>query len=95
MCCTNFGSVPNIIKIILYYLTECMFLLQCSHLVVDDHENVSDTYKARTALKYGVPVVSLTFIDDCLKAERLLEADGYIAVGQTKAEEFGSGKIVG
>ena len=72
-----------------------MFSLQCSHLVVDDHENVSDTYKARTALKYGVPVVSLTFIDDCLKAERLLVADDYIAVGQTKAEEFGSGKIVG
>ena len=63
--------------------------------MVDDCKKASDTYKARTALKYGVPVVSLNFIDDCLEAKKLLEADGYIAVGKTKAEEFGSGKIVG
>ncbi|KAI0229496.1 Protein mono-ADP-ribosyltransferase PARP4 [Lamellibrachia satsuma] len=67
---------------------------KCSHLVVDDRENASDTYKARTALKYRVPVVSLNFIDACLEAGRLLDADSYIAVGKTKAQEFGSGKIV-
>lgn len=63
--------------------------------MVDDRENASDTYKARTALKYRVPVVSLNFIDACLEAGRLLDADSYIAVGKTKAQEFGSGKIVG
>ena len=58
-------------------------------------EKAQDSYKSRMAQKWGIPVVSLDFVDSCLEAGKLLDADKFIVVGRTAAEEFSSGKIVG
>ena len=47
------------------------------------------------AQKWDIPIVSMDFIDSCLKAGRMLDADKFIVVGKTAAEEFKTGKIVG
>ncbi len=47
------------------------------------------------AQKWGIPVVSVDFVDSCLSAGSLLDADKFIVVGKTAAEEFKTGKIVG
>lgn len=68
---------------------------QTTHLVVNNAEKAQDSYKSRMAQKWGIPVVSLDFLDCCLETGRLLEPDPYIVVGKTAAEQFSSGKIVG
>ena len=47
------------------------------------------------AQKWGVPVVSVSFIDACLEASKLLESDKYVVAGRTASEEFSTGKIIG
>ena len=47
------------------------------------------------ARKWGIPVVSMEFVSRCLEEGKLLEADSFIVVGKTAAQEFSSGKIVG
>lgn len=63
--------------------------------MVNNVEKAQDSYKSRMAQKWGVPVISLEFIDQCITEGRLLEADQFIVVGKTAAEQFSSGKIVG
>ena len=58
-------------------------------------EKAQDSYKSRMAQKWGIPVVSMEFVTQCLVEGRLLEADQFIVVGKTAAQEFSSGKIVG
>lgn len=40
-----------------------LFSLQTTHLVVNNPERAADSYKGRMAQKWGIPVVSMTFID--------------------------------
>ena len=63
--------------------------------MVSDEEKAQDSYKSCMAQKWGIPVVSLAFLDRCLEAGRLLEPDPFIVVGRTAAEEFSTGRIVG
>ncbi len=87
-----------------------MLILSCSHvhvhthththvqttfLVVNNSEKAQDSYKSRMAAKWGIPIVSLAFIAECLSVGRLVETDQFVVVGRTAAEEFSSGKIVG
>ena len=58
-------------------------------------EKAQDSYKSRMAQKWGIPVVSMEFVDKCIEAGKLLEADQFIVVGKTAAQEFSTGKIVG
>ena len=69
--------------------------MQTTHLVVNNVEKAQDSYKSRMARKWGVPVVSVDFIHQCVETGKLLEADAYIVVGKTAAMEFSTGKIVG
>ena len=62
---------------------------------VSENKEIDDTYKGRTALKLGVPIVSLSFIDDCTKQQKLLESDEYLTVGNSLANQFSSGIIKG
>ena len=73
----------------------CRRSSQVTHLVVNDVEKAKDSYKSRMAAKWGIPVVSLDFIDACLEAGTLLEPDKFIVVGKTASEQLSSGKIVG
>lgn len=58
-------------------------------------EKAQDSYKSRMAQKWGIPVVSLDFVYKSVDAGKLLEADRFIVVGKTAAEEFSAGKIIG
>ncbi len=68
---------------------------QTTYLVVNNAEKAQDSYKSRMAIKWGIPVVSLAFVAECLSAGKLLEADKFLVVGKTAAEEFSTGKIIG
>ena len=70
-------------------------MFQCTLLVVGDAEKAQDSYKARTALKYGIPIVLPKYLEACIEKGRLLDTDPFIVVGNSKAEELSSGKIVG
>ncbi|XP_064404134.1 protein mono-ADP-ribosyltransferase PARP4-like isoform X3 [Halichondria panicea] len=65
-----------------------------TYLVVNNAEKAQDSYKSRMATKWGIPVVSLAFVAECLSAGKLLEADKFLVVGKTAAEEFSTGKII-
>ena len=47
------------------------------------------------AQKWGIPVVSISFIESCVAAGKLLEPDKFIVAGKTASEELSIGKIVG
>ncbi|CAI8041057.1 Protein mono-ADP-ribosyltransferase PARP4 [Geodia barretti] len=46
-----------------------------THLVVNSPEKARDSYKSRMAQKWGIPVVSMSFIDKCVEEGKLLESD--------------------
>ena len=47
------------------------------------------------AQKYGIPIVSMSFVDVSVERGELVEPDDYLAVGKTAAEQFQTGKIIG
>ncbi|XP_019851276.1 PREDICTED: uncharacterized protein LOC100633591 isoform X2 [Amphimedon queenslandica] len=65
-----------------------------THLVVNNVEKAQDSYKSRMAQKWGIPVVSIKFIEDCIENGKLLEPDQFVVAGKTPSEELSSGKIV-
>ncbi|CAG2243592.1 PARP2_3_4 [Mytilus edulis] len=75
--------------IISYIVTK-----KSTHVVCNDPEKADISYKCKMATKYGLPVVSLDYIHDCVDQGRLLNTDNYILVGKTKSQEFSSGKIL-
>ena len=68
---------------------------QTTHLVVNNAEKSSESYKGRMAQKYGIPIVSTSFVDDSIEKGELLEPDDFLVVGKTAAEQFQTGKIIG
>ena len=70
-------------------------LLQVTHLVVSNPGRCEDSHKVQMATKYGIPVVSLDFIDHCVAQGRLVDTDSFVVAGRTAADEFKTGKIVG
>ncbi|XP_071133573.1 uncharacterized protein [Mytilus edulis] len=75
--------------IISYIVTK-----KSTHVVCNDPEKADISYKCKMATQYGLPVVSLDYIHDCVDQGRLLNTDNYILVGKTKSQEFSSGKIL-
>ncbi|XP_066269374.1 protein mono-ADP-ribosyltransferase PARP4-like [Branchiostoma lanceolatum] len=63
-----------------------------SFLVLGSKER-TDSYKCRTAVKLGLPVVPLDYIEACVQAEELLDTDNFLLVGKSVAAEFSAGKI--
>ena len=70
-------------------------MFQCTHLIVGDAETAQNSYKGRTAVNYGIPVVLPKYLEACIDKGRLLDTDPFIVLGNSKAEELSSGKIVG
>jgi poly [ADP-ribose] polymerase len=75
--------------IISYIVTK-----KVSHLVVSNVSKCEDSHKVQMAVKYGIPVVSLSFLDTCVAQGKLLDADSFVVAGKTAADEFRTGKIV-
>ncbi|KAH9525129.1 Protein mono-ADP-ribosyltransferase parp4 [Bulinus truncatus] len=66
---------------------------KCHFVVTSDPEKCQVSSKSRMALKYGLPVLRLDYIWDCLQAESLLPKESYIVGGKSKFLDFKSGKI--
>ena len=62
---------------------------------MSENKEITETYKGRTAVKLGIPIVSLSFIDDCAQQQKLLDSDEYLLVGKSAAKQFSSGIIKG
>ncbi len=62
---------------------------------MSENKEIIETYKGRTSLKLGIPIVSLSFIDECTKRQKLLDSDEYLLVGKSTAKQFSSGIIKG
>ena len=63
--------------------------------MVNNAEKSADSYKGRMAQKYGIPIVSTSFVDVSVERGELVEPDDFLAVGKTAAEQFHTGKIIG
>ena len=68
---------------------------QTTHLVVNNAEKSAESYKGRMAQKYGIPIVSTSFVDVSVERGELVEPDDFLLVGKTAAEQFQTGKIIG
>ena len=68
---------------------------QTTHLVVNNAEKSAESYKGRMAQKYGIPIVSTSFVDVSVESGELMEPDDFLLVGKTAAEQFQAGKIIG
>ncbi|XP_060065436.1 protein mono-ADP-ribosyltransferase PARP4-like [Ylistrum balloti] len=64
-----------------------------THVVCNDPAKTDFSYKCKMAQKYGIPVVSISFLYDCVDKGRLLSSDDYLMVGKSTSQKLGSGKI--
>ncbi|XP_061177422.1 LOW QUALITY PROTEIN: protein mono-ADP-ribosyltransferase PARP4-like [Saccostrea echinata] len=83
-------TITNNGGIISYIVTK-----KSTHVVLNDPEKADVSYKCKMAEKFGIPVVSLDFIFDCVDQGKHLNTDDYLLVGKTKGLEFSRGKIMG
>ena len=63
-------------------------------MVVSLSQDSEPSYKIKTATKYGIPVVSVDYIDACIGNGKLLNTDEYILFGENASKSFKSGKIL-
>ena len=63
-------------------------------MVVSLSQGSEPPYKVKTAMKYGIPVVSVDFIDACIASSKLLDTDNFVVFGERASTSFSSGKIL-
>ena len=63
--------------------------------MVNNADKSAESYKGRMAQKYGIPIVSTSFVDVSVERGELVEPDDYLALGKTAAEQSQTGKIIG
>ena len=69
----------------------CIYLfavVQTTHLVVNNAEKSAGSYIGRMAQKYGIPIVSMSFVDVSVERGQLVELDDFLAVDIMAAEQF-------
>ncbi|XP_060597096.1 uncharacterized protein LOC132751015 isoform X2 [Ruditapes philippinarum] len=64
-----------------------------THVVCNDAEKAEFSYKCKTAAKYGIPVVSVPWINKSIEAGHLLNTDDFLVMGISKSEALKEGKI--
>ena len=64
-------------------------------MVTSDPEKVDVSSKCRMAVKYGLPVLSLDYIWDCLQDGVLKDSSTYVVGGKSSVLDFKAGKISG
>ena len=67
---------------------------QTKFMLMNNAEKAQDSYKAKTALKKGIPIVGIGYLDACIEAQKLLDPDKYLITGSTASSSFGEGKIL-
>ena len=58
-------------------------------------EKTLSSYKGRTAIKYGIAVVSFDFVKECIKSGKVLDPQPYLLSETRESQNFSSGKIAG
>ncbi|KAK3773376.1 hypothetical protein RRG08_023253 [Elysia crispata] len=66
---------------------------KCHIVITSDPEKCDISSKCRMALKYGLPVLKLDYIWDCLAVCKLQPYDAYVVGGKATSLDFKSGKI--
>ena len=58
-------------------------------------ERTLSSYKGRTAVNYGIAVVSFDFVKECIKCGKLLDPQPFLLSETRESQNFSSGKIAG
>lgn len=61
----------------------------------NDAEKAEWSYKCKMGAKYGIPVVSVEWIQACVSTGQLQNTDNFLLVGKSKSESLKEGKISG
>jgi len=70
--------------------------LQTSLVIAESADVITDNYKIKQALKLGIPIVSLNFLDDCIQRQKYLDPSMYLLAAPVKKDEkFDNGQIKG
>lgn len=72
-----------------------MNVFQSTHVVCNDPEKADISYKCQMAAKFGLPVVSIQWINQCVEKGTLLDTDDFLVVGKSRSERLKEGKISG
>ncbi|XP_063954630.1 protein mono-ADP-ribosyltransferase PARP4-like isoform X5 [Lytechinus pictus] len=66
-----------------------------THMIVDESKRRGFSHKCSKAQKLNIPIVSVSYVDDCVAASRLLNPTPYLVVDTQAQSRFGHGKISG
>ncbi|KAK2151061.1 hypothetical protein LSH36_377g03033 [Paralvinella palmiformis] len=65
-----------------------------SLVIAESADVITDNYKIKQALKLGIPIVSLNFLDDCIQRQKYLDPSMYLLAAPVKKDEkFDNGQI--
>ncbi|XP_041462873.1 protein mono-ADP-ribosyltransferase PARP4-like isoform X5 [Lytechinus variegatus] len=64
-------------------------------MIVDESKRRGFSHKCSKAQKLNIPIVSVSYVDDCVAASRLLNPTPYLVVDTQAQSRFGHGKISG
>ena len=62
--------------------------------MVTNNTSAEPSYKTKTAIRYGIPVVSVNFINACMEHGKLVDVDQFLVFGESASSQFKSGKIL-
>ncbi|KAK3593675.1 hypothetical protein CHS0354_013571 [Potamilus streckersoni] len=91
----SFSEKTNLRKAITSHGGIVSFIVtkKSTHVLCGDPKKADMSYKCKMATKYGIPIICLDYVRDCIDKGRLLNTDGYLLLGKNKAEELKLGKI--
>ena len=58
-----------------------------------DADRAKDSFKCRSALKYKIPVVSVDFLNECVKEGRWVDPEPFYVLGETRSQLLHRGLI--
>ena len=58
-------------------------------------DKADDSYKCRSAVKLGIPVVSIDYLHSCVDNGQLVDIDPFVVLGSTKKQLLSCGVIAG
>ncbi|XP_041462876.1 protein mono-ADP-ribosyltransferase PARP4-like isoform X7 [Lytechinus variegatus] len=84
------AKITNQSGIVAYSLNN-----KTTHMIVDESKRRGFSHKCSKAQKLNIPIVSVSYVDDCVAASRLLNPTPYLVVDTQAQSRFGHGKISG
>ena len=66
------------------------FFSQVKFILSNNLTHTKDSYRGITAKKLGIPIVDLSYLNNCINEKSLLELDKYLVLSDTEKLEFGT-----